>query len=105
LRGKSVGSRVLRVLRVGDVAEARNCHLLYVGEGGGERGRRLFEALRGIPVLTITDDPRGERSGAMLQIVPEDKRLVFEVNLEAARRSQLKLSSKLLHLARRVTGE
>lgn len=105
LRGKVVGSRVLRVLRVSDAAEARNCQLLYVGEGGGDRGRRLFEALRGIPVLTITDDPRAERSGAMLQIVSEDRRLAFEVNLEAARRSQLKLSSKLLHLARRVIGE
>jgi hypothetical protein len=105
LRGKKVGSRLLRVLLVSDAAEARNCHLLYVGEGSGERGRRLFEALRGSPVLTITDDPRAERSGAMLLIVPDERRLAFEVNLEAARRSQLQFSSKLLHLARRVIGE
>jgi hypothetical protein len=105
LRGKKIGSRFLRVLLVSDVAEARNCHLLYVGEGSGERGRWLFEALRGNPVLTITDDPRAERSGAMILIVPDERRLAFEVNLEAARRSQLQLSSKLLHLARRVIGE
>lgn len=105
LRGKTVGSRVLRLQLVSDAGEAKNCHLLYIGEGGGERARRLFEAVRGIPVLTITDDPKVDRSGAMLKIVPDDRRLGFTVNMEPVRRSQLKLSSKLLNLAKRVTGE
>jgi hypothetical protein len=105
LRGKTVNMRALRMLRVYDATEARNCHLLFVGEGAGERGARLLEALRGAPVLTVTDDPRLTRSGVMLQIVPDDRRLAFEVNLDVVRRSQLKLSSKLLRLAKRISGE
>jgi len=66
---------------------------------------RLLDTLRGTTVLTITDDPRVARAGAMLTIQAEGKRLAFNVNLDIARMGQLRFSSKLLHLASRVVGE
>lgn len=105
LRGRTVNGKALKVVRIGAVPEIKQCQLLYVGEGEGERGGRLFQSLRGTPILTVTDDPRAARQGAMLQIVPDERRLAFEVDLDATRQSQLQLSSKLLNLARRVFGQ
>ncbi|HZX31698.1 MAG TPA: YfiR family protein [Rhodocyclaceae bacterium] len=105
LRGRTVSKRPLRVLRLTDMAELRQCHLLYVADGEGARGGRMFDALKGDPVLTVTDDPRAGRAGAMLTLTTDDRHLAFEVNLDAARRAQLKFSSKLLRLAKRVMGE
>jgi hypothetical protein len=105
LRGKTVNGKPLKVVRIGTVPEIKQCQMLYVGEGEGERGGRLFQSLRGTPVLTVTDDPLAARQGAMLQIVPDERRLAFEVDLDAANQAQLRMSSKLLRLAKRVSGQ
>ena len=105
LRGRLINGHQLRVVRIADVADARHCHLMYVSDSDSTRGIRLLESLRGAPVLTVSDDQRAVRYGAMLMIVPEQHRLTFEINLDAARRSQMKFSSKLLRLAKKVNGE
>lgn len=104
LRGRMVNGRQLRPVRLAEGADARQCHLVYVGDGEGARGVRLLEGVRGHPVLTVTDDAKAARAGAMLVIGQEQRRLSFDVDLDAARRSQLKFSSKLLRLARKITG-
>lgn len=105
LRGRMVNQQRLRLLRVTESSEAKQCQMLFVAEDSGAQGVRLLEALRGTPVLTVTDAPRLERAGAMLLIFNEARRLSFEVNIDYSKRSQLKFSSKLLSLARRVYGE
>jgi hypothetical protein len=105
LRGRMVNQQRLRLLPVTESSEARQCQMLFVAEDSGIRGTRLLDALRGTTVLTITDDPRIARAGAMLVIQAEGRRLAFNVNLEAAKLGQLKFSSKLLRLATRVSGE
>jgi len=105
LRGRMVNQLRLRVLRVSESSEARQCQMLFVAEDSGIQGIRLLDALRGTTVLTITDDPRVARAGAMLIIQTEGRRLAFNVNLDAARLGQFRFSSKLLHLASRVIGE
>jgi hypothetical protein len=105
LRGRMVNQQRLRLLRVTESNEARQCQMLFVAEDSGPQGIRLLDALRGTTVLTITDDPRIARAGAMLIILAEGRRLAFNVNLDAAKPGQLKFSSKLLRLANRVVGE
>lgn len=105
MAGRSVQGRALKLVRIQQAADTVQCQLLYVGDGSGRLGMRLIDTLRGKPVLTVTDDPRVAREGAMLLIVPDGKRLAFEANIESAARAQLKFSSKLLRLASRVSGE
>jgi hypothetical protein len=105
LRSKMVDGTPVRVRRVSDPSEVNQCHLLFVGEADGSRGTRLLEAARNLPVLTVSDDNRQAQNGVILMIAAESQRLTFEVDLNAARKSQLKLSSKLLRLAKRVNGQ
>jgi hypothetical protein len=103
LHGRTVNQQPLRFLQVTNAEEASQCQLLYIGEDEAERGSHLVEALRGAPVLTVTDAPLVARSGAMLLITTEAQRLAFEVNVNSAKRSQLTFSSKLLRLAKRIS--
>lgn len=105
LRGKMVNNRQLRLRHITDIADAQHCQLLFVGDYEGARGARLFESLRAVAVLTVTDDDKISRAGAMLLIRTEEQRLSFDVNLDAAARAQLKFSSKLLRLANKVSGK
>jgi hypothetical protein len=105
MRGRLIGSHPLNPMRISQASAAKQCHLLYVGEGDGLRGGQLLETVRGEPVLTVTDEPLVARSGAMLSMFTDGKRLAFDVDLASASRAQIKFSSKLLRLANRVSGE
>ena len=105
LQGKMINQQQLRLLRVNDATQARQCHMLFIGEEEALFGSHLVESLKGTPVLIVTDANQVARSGAMLLITTKAHRLSFEVNIDYAKRSQLKFSSKLLRLATKVNGE
>jgi hypothetical protein len=61
-----------------------------------------IQAVRGLPVLTIGETPGFATSGGMINLVLEDNRVRFEVNVKAAKEADLNISSRLLALARIV---
>lgn len=54
------------------------------------------------PLLVITDASDLINKGAMIAIKIENQRMVFEINLTAAKQAKLHLSSKLLSLAKKI---
>lgn len=83
--------------------EARSCHLLYVDAAQRHQFAAALDAVRERPVLLVADVPGGAQLGATIALlVREDGRAGFDINLSAARRQGLQLSSQLLRLARRV---
>jgi hypothetical protein len=50
-------------------------------------------------VLLVSDVDGGLEEGSVINLVVVDNRVRFEVSLEAAERSQLKLSSRMLAVA------
>jgi hypothetical protein len=93
------GHRVqLRQLDAG--AGARNCHVLVLDARDRERWSGLRRDLAGANVLTVADDRQIGASGAVLALMNDHSRIIFDADLEAARQAHLTLSSKLLRLAR-----
>jgi len=89
--GRPLASRVVR-----NAASA--CHVLFI-----PRGVPAAAHLRGIamqPVLTVGESPDFLRQGGMINFVLEEGRVRFEINREAASRSRLTISARLLQLAR-----
>ena len=56
-------------------------------------------------ILTVSDDPRFTERGGIIRFFEDDNRIRFEINLQAARESDLVLSSKLLRLSRICCGQ
>jgi hypothetical protein len=77
-------------------------HLLFVGRSGTGAARGVLERLAGRPVLTVGDPPGFAESGGMIGLVVRDGRMAFEANPGAISRSGVRLSSKVLRLARIV---
>lgn len=80
-------------------------HVLYFGQEALPRVQQVTKALRDRGVLTISDADSAVERGVVIGFVQIDSRLRFEVNAEAAERSGLKLSSRLLNVALRVRAE
>ncbi|MEO5926385.1 MAG: YfiR family protein [Bryobacteraceae bacterium] len=77
-----------------------DCRILFVGASDLDNS----QFLAGVPpgVLTVGEQPSFLLDGGMIALVMEDQRVRFEVNLRAANRSSVHISSKLLDVARRV---
>ena len=102
LDGKSVGERSLRVRAAAREDDLASCHLLVVGESEAEHFERILQPLAGVPVLTVNGSGRFLDAGGIIGLVTENDRVRFDINLGAARRNGLALSSNLLKLARTV---
>lgn len=99
--GKKIETRPLEVYRVG-LFQIRTCQVVFVGRAENDRLPQVLEAARGSGTLTVGDIPGFLEQGGMINFVFDQSRVRFEVNLKAAREARLKLSSKLLNLAKSV---
>lgn len=100
VEGRAIGAHKLsvRVLRSSDAVES--CHLVYVNAAEFKRAEPQLRVAKAAPVLTVSDVVDFAESGGIAQLVQEGDRMRFTVNLAAARRARLILSSKLLKLAK-----
>ena len=85
-----------------DGSTFRGCHVAFIGN---RQARRGLNEIRGAPVLTIGDGEEFARRGGMIAFVLEKGRVRFVMNPTAAERARLKVSSRLLALARIVQEE
>jgi hypothetical protein len=102
LEGKTVHGRVLEVRAGTTLAPLRPCHLLVLVPDAPEARRALAEAQG---TLTFGDGDGFIDAGGMIGIAVAERRVRFDVNLEAARRGDIRLSAQLLRLARQVKGQ
>jgi hypothetical protein len=99
IAGKTVQGRdlVTRKYRAGE--DLRSSHILFVSASEKKRLPQLLASLRGSNVLTVADVDGFLEEGGMIQLFSENNRVRFAINVDAAIRARLKLSSKLLSLA------
>ncbi len=101
VNGKSIGTRPVQIQRVG-LPQVKHCHVLFLGASESQRLPQVLEAARSGSVLTVGDFPGFTEQGGVISLVVDENRIRFEVNLKAAQEARLKLSSKLLSLAKSV---
>lgn len=101
-RDKQVNGHPFEIKNVTDTGEARACQILFISLSEKKRLREILLGLRGASVLTVGESKDFAEQGGMINFVLESERVHFEVNLRAAEQAGLKISSKLLSLARNV---
>ena len=101
---EEVGGRRLQLLRVDTLNNPAACHVLFVCRSERDRLPQILAAVRGAPVLTVADTAGFLDDGGMVNFVLEGGKVRFEIDQEAAERSGIRISSKLLALARHVKG-
>jgi hypothetical protein len=99
-----VNGHKLEVSAVFELQVARTCHILFIASSETAQLKQIFESLRGSDALTVGDSKGFVEQGGMINFVLEKNRVQFEVNRKAAEQGGLKISSKLLSVARLVVG-
>jgi hypothetical protein len=103
VNGKNLDGRPFIVKRLKS-QEFRDCvcHMLFIAGAGNARLQEIIEFQTTASVLTISDAPDFAKRGGMIAFVLEDSKVRFQVNVAAAKRAALTISSRLLSLATRV---
>jgi len=99
LRAKTVYGHPLVMRRLNSAADMKRCAIVFVGETNRQEIARIVQAVRESPVLTIGANAQFSRQGGVIAFIREGRRMRFEINLDAADRAGLTVSSKLLRLA------
>ena len=97
--GRNVGGRPVHVRRIARGDAWDGLHVVFLGDDA--RNAAVLQAARGRPVLTITEAAVDARGG-MINFVLVDAKVRFDVALPEAEASGLRISSRLLSVARRV---
>lgn len=104
LAGKTVEGRALRVRHLKPTEQVQGCQVVFVSRNDVSRLVPLLEELKNGPILTVGESEGFVLQGGMIGFCLVDNKVRFEINLEAAERARLKLSSRLLLLAKTVVG-
>ena len=102
VRGASINGRAVTVSMGAPKAKIRACHVLYIADVDPDAIVAILEEVKGAPVLTVGDGDTFPQRGGIVGLTVEDGRMRFAINPDAAQRSGVRLSSKLLSLAKLV---
>lgn len=104
IRGKVAGVRPLKTRHVKDANDTAGVQVLYVGGTAASRAEDFVRAVNAGPVLTVGDVDQFPEKGGMINFLISDNRVRFEIRMDAAERSRLKVSSRVLTLAKTLYG-
>jgi hypothetical protein len=79
------------------------CQVLFIGPDVKDSAKLLGSVARG--VLTVGEGERFIYEGGMIAFVIDNRRVRFDVNQAAAENADVKISSKLLSIARKVSRQ
>ncbi len=105
LQGKPVNGRPIAVANVDNSADFGSCQILFVSSSEAGNLENILRGVLGNPVLTIGDTGGFAQRGVALNFYLENQKVRFEINLDAAKRARLNISSQLLKLARIVRDQ
>jgi hypothetical protein len=102
VKGKTIDGRRLVARRISDIRQAGGCRILFALSPERRHLSSIFAGIKEAGVLTVGEGEESSPNGAIINFMLESGKVRFEVHVDAAEREKVRLSSKLLSLARKV---
>jgi hypothetical protein len=100
--GRTVNDRPVSVRRLKPGEALDGIHVLFVGKAESARLREIVQSAQPRSILTVTESDGALAQGSIINFVMAERRVRFEIALDSAEKSRLKLSSRLLAVAQQV---
>lgn len=102
IHGKLIDGYEIRFIQFNNEEDLMFSHVLFINSSDDYTIAQVVAKTRDKPTLTIAHSNGFLKIGGMINFVIDEESVRFEMNNEAAKRSGLKISAKLLRLAVRV---
>lgn len=96
---KLVDRRPVQIRYLKSIEGVRACQVLYVSSSERKRIVQILSNLKGSSVLTVGEMGQFAARGGMVQFALDEKRVHLNINLDAANRGGVQISSRLLAIA------
>lgn len=100
LASKTIRSKPMVVYREIEGEELKKCHMVFMGTDSNVT--EIIAFVKGLPIVTVSDQPGFVAKGGMIGLVQEGGRLGFDINLGLANAEGVHISAQLLKLAKNV---
>jgi hypothetical protein len=104
VKGKNVGNRLLQVHHLKGREQIADCQVLFISSGEKKHLGEDLAGAAGHPVLTVGETEHFAEDGGVIGLLVENDKVRFEINVQTAGKAKLKISSRLLLLAKTVIG-
>jgi hypothetical protein len=102
--GQKLNGRAIAVMQIDHHQPLKQCHMLFIGNVPVKERKSLLAEVKGTSAFTVAEEKDFVNEGGMLGLVNTDNRISFEINQQIAEEAGLKISSRLLSLAKLVRG-
>jgi len=104
-QGKRVSGRKMVIKHLEKLDQLEECDIVFVSRSEEERLSEILRQVRSWNALTISDIEGFAQRGGVIGFIALENKIHFAINVDAAQRLGLKISSKLLRLAKIVKDE
>jgi hypothetical protein len=105
VRTRKAWGHPVEVLKLGPAETLSTCHMVFIPVTEKDQAGKIVRSLTGSSTLTVGESEGFAAMGGVMNLTVEKSQVRFEVNRLAAARAHLKISAKLLSLARIVTEQ
>ena len=102
LADRQVKEHALKIFQ-NNPGDMMSCQVVFIGRGE-KRWHALLDKVDGMSILTVSDLDEFAHQGGMVGFYADGGKIKLEINPSVARNSNLRISSKLLELARTVSS-
>jgi hypothetical protein len=100
LRTRRVGSHPVEVRTLTTTARLSMCHMVFVPITEEKQAATILKSLQGSSTLTVGETEGFAGLGGIINLTVDENKVHLEVNVPAAERAGLKISSNLLNIAK-----
>jgi hypothetical protein len=102
LQGGTIGGKKISAQRISNMQQAQSCSILFISSSEEGHIPAILKDASRLNLLTVSEVRHFAEQGGIIELVKQQDKIRFEVNLTAAQESHLTLSSELLKVAIRV---
>lgn len=102
--GRTVQGRPVAVRKLRRGEPLTGLHVLFVGQQETAKLGEILTAVKGTMPLIVTESENALTQGSMINFVSSEDKVRFDVALPPAERGQLRISARLLAVARKVVS-
>ena len=102
VKDKRISGRSIVVVPIQTGEQGRSCQILFINSAQNWQVEHLLKVLQGASVLTVGETTGFVERGGIVNFVLQDDQVHFQVNHKAATQSRLRMSARLLSVAKLV---
>jgi hypothetical protein len=105
IKNKTIKGRKLLIRRFTSIDDLKDCHVIFISPSEKKNLARILEKIKDMHMLTVSDIDGFAERGGMINLNKVKNKIRLEINIDAAQYAGLKVSSKLLKIAKIIKGK